>query len=279
MSDLSAVEQQIFDQLVHTIYENGSEGKKLRQTVRNRTNFVGSSIQWRKVDSVQMTESAFQTTVPLTSAVFTPVISNLVKYILAIPVDDIERFVVNFDERQESAMLCASALARREDQLVINSMINSGTGNTIAEGGANLTFAKMREINSFFSRKGVPSAMRHLIISAAGEDSLIAQSQLTSSDYINVKPITSGTVDGSNVMGMTVHVIPDMIEGGLPLAGDIRSCFAYHGMSTGYGARDFGTRVDEIPREDIWQVKIKTFADCKTIDATGIIKIDIDETK
>lgn len=280
MSDLSNVAQKEFDALVHLIYENGSAGKKLRSTVRNRTNFIGNSIDWRKVASVIMEEGAFQTQVPLTDATYSPVTGTLTKYILAIPVDDIERFTVNFDERREDAMLVAGALARREDQLVITSLDDSSPpgANVIANSGTNLNFLKLRQVVERFDDIGVPPEMRHMLISAAGQQALFFESQMTSSDFINLDLVKTGSLDGNFAMGMNFHVIPTMAEGGLPKAANIRTCFAYHTMSTGYAARDFSTQIDEIPRDDIWQIKLKTYATCDAIDATGIVKVDIDES-
>lgn len=280
MSDLSNVAQKEFDALVHLIYQNGSAGKKLRATVRNRTDFIGNSIEWRKVSSVIMEEGAFQTQVPLTDATYSPVTGTLTKYILAIPVDDIERFTVNFDERREDALLVAGALARREDQLVITAMNSSSppAANVIADGGTNLTMAKLRTVVERFDDIGVPPEERHILISPEGQSKLFSETQVTSSDFINLNAVKTGSLDGNFMMSMNFHVIPSMSEGGLTKSGNIRTCFAYHTMSAGYAARDFSTQIDEIPRDDIWQIKLKTYATCDAIDATGIIKVGIDET-
>lgn len=274
---LSNVEQKVFDAMVKAAYQ--SEGFLLRGTIRMRTDVVGSTVDFRKVGSVTANETAFQTQVQLQDPQYNKVVVNLKKYLAATGVDDIQRFLVNFDERQEDAKLVAMALGRRSDQLIIDALNASTTTNVIADGGTGFTFDKAREVVKFFEDNAVPPRDRHIAISAKAQDDLFNELQFTSFDFNNTKVIPTGSLNGNFVMGMNWHVIPTMSEGGLPKTGNIRTNFAWHILAAGMGiGMNFATRVDEIPHLDIWQIKGKMYAGAVAIDNPGIIKIDIDES-
>lgn len=176
-------------------------------------------------------------------------------------------------------MLLAMALGRRSDQLIIDALDASGTSNTIANGGTGLTFAKIRQVVEYFDSLAVPPENRCIAISAKGQSDLLAEDQFTSSFYINLDAIKNGGLNGNFAMGMMWKVIPTMTEGGLPLSGNIRTCFAFHKLSMGMGVgRNFSTQIERVPHLDSWQVLGKIFANAVAVDNVGIVSIDIDES-
>ena len=274
---LNNVAQTEFDALVKAASQ--SRGKLLMNTCRLSRVNPGEFVQFRKVGSVTANLGSFQQIVPLQDPNYQAVTATLKKFIVGIPVDDIQRFVVNFDARQEAAMLIGMALGRRVDQLKIDALEASATTNTIADDSTGFTFDKFRKVIEFFDDNNVVAEDRHMAISAAAAQDLMAIEQFTNIDFFNSKAIPSGSLDGAMVMGVNLHVIGNMTEGGLPLAANIRTCFAWQKMALGLGMQaDLQTSIDEIPREDIWQVKGKLFAEAVAIDDTDIIKIDIDES-
>lgn len=274
---LSNVDQTIFDEMVKKAYQ--SKGFLLRDAVRMRMNVQGTTVSFRKVGSITAEQYAFQTAVDWQDPNFQKVDCSLLPYRAPTLIDDLQQFLFNFDERKEDAELVAMALGRRSDQLIINALNSSGTSNTIANGGTGLTFAKVRQINKFFNDLAVPPEERHIAISAVGEQQLMNEEKFTSSLYLNLDLIKTGSLNGNFAMGMNWHVIPTMTEGGLPKSGNIRTCFAWHKMSMGMGTgRDFSTIIERVPHLDSWQVLGKMFAGCVAVDAVGVVSCAIDES-
>lgn len=274
---LSNVDQTIFDEMVKKAYQ--SSGFLLRNGVRMRMNVQGTTVSFRKVGSVTADQYAFQTQVQYQDPGYNKADATLLPYRAPTLIDDLQQFLFNFDERKEDAELIAMALGRRSDQIIIDSLNASGTSNTIANGGTGLTFAKIRQINKFFNDLAVPPEERHIAISAVGEEQLLAEERMTSSLYLNLDLLKNGSLNGNYAMGMNFHVIPTMTEGGLPLSGNIRKCFAWHKLALGFGSgRDFSTIIERVPHLDSWQVLGKMFAGCIAVDAVGIIECDIDES-
>lgn len=274
---LSNVDQTIFDAEVKKAYQ--SKGFILRPHVRLRENVEGTTLSFRKVGSITADAYGFQSSVVYQDPNFNKVDVTLGAYRAPTLIDDLERFLFNFDERQEDAQLVAMALGRRSDQLIIDALDASGTTNTIAAGGTGLTFAKIRQVVQYFDDLAVPPEDRVIAISAAGQSDLLAEDQFTSSFYVDLNAIKNGGLNGNFAMGMNFRVIPTMTEGGLPKTGNIRTCFAWHKMAMGMGVgRNFSTIIERVPHLDSWQVLGKMFANAVAVDAVGIVEIDIDES-
>lgn len=274
---LSNVEQTLFDAEVKKAYQ--SVGFILRDYVRMRNNVDDNNISFRKVGYVTAEQYGFQSAVTYQDPNYQPVNLALTPFRAATLVDDVERFLFNFDERQEDAQLLAMALGRRSDQLIINALAASGTTNTIANGGTGLTFAKVRQVVEYFDNLAVPNEQRCIAISAAGQSDLLAQTEFTNSLYLNLDAIKNGGLNGNYAMGMMWKVIPTMVEGGLPKVGNIRTCFAWHKMSMGMGVgRNFSTQIERVPQLDSWQILGKIFANAVAVDNVGIVSIAIDES-
>ncbi len=276
-ASLSNVEQTIFDEMVKKAYQ--SKGFLLRDKIRTRNNVEGNIVSFRKVGSITAEQYAFQSAVNWQDPSFSKVNVTLNPFRAPTLIDDMQQFLYNFDVRKEEAELVAMALGRRSDQLIIDALDASGTSNTIADGGDGFTYEKVREIVKFFNEKAVPPEERYVAISATAQDQLMASLQFTNSQFTNLNSIESGGFGGKFAMGMNWVVIPDMDEGGLPLSGDIRSCFAWHKMAMGMGVgRDFSTVIERVPHLDSWQVLGKMFANAVAVDAVGVVKCDIDES-
>ncbi len=274
---LSNVDQTIFDEMVKKAYQ--SKGFLLKNGVRMRSNVQGTVVSFRKVGTVTAEQYAFQTAVVYQDPGYNKVDVTLHPYRAPTLIDDLQQFLFNFDERKEDAELVAMALGRRSDQLIIDALDASGTANTIADGGTGLTYLKVRQINKFFSSKAVPPEERFIAISAKAEEDIMAALQFTDNRFTQLNTVTQGGLNGAYVMGMNWVVIPDMSEGGLPLSGDIRTCFAWHKLSMGMGTgRDFSTIIERVPHLDSWQVLGKMFANAVAVDNVGVVEIAIDES-
>lgn len=274
---LTAVQQEEFDALVKAEYR--SRGFLLRDTVRTRSDVIGNTCQFRKVGQVIANQQAYQNTIAIQDPGFTAHTATLLKYAAGTAVDEIQELTVNFDSKRELAMVVAMAVGRRSDQIVIDALDNSGTTNTIANGGTNMTYAKLREIVQFFEENAVPISERFLAMSGNNLRALLAADQIISRFYTSNDAVVDGNLNYKELMGTNIRIIPTMTEGGLPKSGDIRTCFAWHKMSTGMAiGQDLKTEINYLPRETSWFVNGLFFAGATAIDTRGIITIDCDES-
>lgn len=274
---LTNVQQVEFDALVKAEFQ--STGFILRDTMRIRSNIVGNTVQFRKVGKVIAYPAAYQETVTVQDPGFFAEVATLQKYMAPTAVDEIQDLTVNFDARRENAMVVAYAIGRRSDQIMIDALDASGTSANIPAGGSNMTYAKMRQVLRFFETNAVPLNERYIAMSGNNMAALLADDQIISRLYTSNDAVVTGTLNFRDLMGMNVRIIPDMPEGGLPLAGNIRTCFAWQKSALGMGiGQDMRTEINYIPQRTSWLVNGVFFAGATAIDNLGIINIECDES-
>jgi hypothetical protein len=273
-TSLTAVQQIEFDALVKAEYQ--SLGFLLRDTVRVRRDVIGATVSFRKVNQIQAVPTGYLQTVVIQDPGYSQVQAILQKYTAPTAVDTVQELTVNFDAKMENAMLVANALGRRSDQIIIDSL-DVSPGDTIVNGGTNFTYAKYTRIIEFFDNNAVPLPERFVAMSASNFRSLLAAQEFTSTFFTQNRVLDKGFI--REFLGINLIIIPEMNEGGLPLAGNIRTCFAWHKQSTGMGiGHDFRTEINYLPRETSWLVNGIFSAGAITIDNKGIIAIDCDES-
>lgn len=273
-TSLTAVQQIEFDALVKAQYQ--SLGFLLRDTVRVRRDVIGATVSFRKVNQIQAVPTGYLQAVVIQDPTYSQTQAILQKYTAPTAVDSVQELTVNFDAKMENAMLVANALGRRSDQIIINSLAVS-PGETIVNGGTNMTYLKYREVIRFFDENAVPLPERFWAMSASNFAALLAADQFVSTFYTQNRVLDKGFV--REYLGINIIVIPNMVEGGLPLTGAIRKTFAWHKQSTGMGiGHDFRTEINYLPRETSWLINGIFSAGAITIDNLGIIEVDCDET-
>jgi len=273
-TSLTAVQQIEFDALVKAEYQ--SLGFLLRDTVRVRRDVIGSSVSFRKVNQIQAVPTGYLQTVVIQDPTYSQSSAILQKYTAPTAVDTVQELTVNFDAKMENAMLVANALGRRSDQIIIDSL-GVSPGQTIVNGGVNMTYTKYRQVIQFFDNNAVPLPERFWAMSASNFASLLADDHFVSTFYTQNRVLDKGFI--REFLGINVIIIPQMAEGGLPLSGEIRKTFAWHKQSTGMGiGHDFRTEINYLPRETSWLVNGIFSAGAVTIDNLGIIEVDCDET-
>lgn len=273
---LTNVQQTEFDALVKIEYR--SRGFLLRDSIRLRTDIIGNTCQFRRVGQVIANQVAYQNTIAIQDPGFAAATATLLKYAAGTAVDEIQDLTVNFDSKRELAMVVAMAVGRRSDQILIDSF-NANPGQTILNGGTNMTYAKLRQLMQFFEENAVPIEERYLAISGNGLRALMADDHITSRFYTSNDSVATGTLNYRDLMSMNVRIIPTMTEGGLPLAGNIRRNFAWHKMSTGMAiGQDLRTEINYLPRETSWFVNGIFFAGAVVIDNRGVFRVDSDES-
>lgn len=273
---LTNVQQVQFDELVKIEYRD--RGFQLRDTMRLRTDIIGNTVQFRKVGQVIALPTGYQNTVSIQDPGFSPYVATLQKYTAATAVDIVQDLTVNFDSKRELAMVTAMAIGRRSDQIMIDALAAS-PGQTIVDGGTNLTYDKLRNVLQFFEQNAVPVGERFMLISANNLRALLAADQIISRFYTSNDLVVDGQLNYKDIFGINFRVIPDMTEGGLPKVGNIRHCFAYHKMAAGMGiGMDMRTEINYLPLQTSWLVNGIFFAGAVVVDNRGVYQINCDES-
>jgi hypothetical protein len=183
-------------------------------------------------------------------------------------------------------MAAAAAMGRAIDDEIIAAALGTAytgeTGSTatslpaaqqIANGSADLTVAKLRQAKKILDLSDVdPSIPRYLACGPDQIEALLADTNVTSSDFNTVKALVQGEVN--QFMGFNF-----IVTNRLAKSGDIRSCFAWaeDGLALAVG-RDVMARIDE--RNDKGYATQVYY--CMSIGSTRmeeekVVQIDCDE--
>jgi len=269
----------LFDAEVKQAYQGKA---MLVPAVRQRRGVEGSTVKFPKVGRGVATVRVPQTDVTPLNVGFSTVTLTLADYNAAEYSDIFSQAKVNFDERQELVQVVAGAMGRRQDQMILDALANSGTSLTVANsvGGAttNMNIAKLREAKRLLDKGNVPPDGRHIIIHANGLANLLSETSVTSSDFNSVKALVQGEIN--TYLGFTFHVLGDRSEGGLAIDGSLdRTCFAFHKDAIGYGEGiAMRTEINYIPEKTSWLVNEVFSAGAVAIDAEGIVSITCRES-
>ncbi len=159
----------LFDAEVKQAYQGKA---MLVPAVRQRRGVEGSTVKFPKVGKGVATPRVGQTDVTPLNVGFSSVTLTLSDFNAAEYSDIFSQAKVNFDERQELVQVVASAMGRRQDQMILDALAASSTALTVANsiGGSNtnLNVAKLRAAKRLLDKNNVPADGRHIIIHANG---------------------------------------------------------------------------------------------------------------
>jgi hypothetical protein len=268
----------LFDAEVKQAYQAKAQ---LVGAVRQRRGVEGSTAKFPKAGKGVATLRVPQTDVTPLNVDFSQVTATMEDWNAAEYSDIFMQQKVNFDERQELVQVVANAIGRRQDQLILDALnATSGVGTVLTSvGGAdtNLNIEKLLAAKKTMDTNNVPPTDRHMIIHANNLSALLAETKVTSSDFASVKALVNGEIN--TFLGFTFHVLGDRAEGGLPVASDVRSCWAFHKDAVGY-AEGMGpkTEINYVPEKTSFLVNAMFSAGAVGIDAEGIVKVSADES-
>ena len=270
-----------FDAEVKQAYQNAGQ---LRQAVRVKTGVVGSTHRFPKIGKGLATPRIPQTDVIPMNVAHTGVVATLADWNAPEYTDIFDQQKVNYSERQALANVIASAIGRREDQILID-VLNaaSGTAGSVAKTvGTNhaMDTTKIRRAAKLLDDQGVPMSDRHFVWSSAAKEQMLGSTPATSSDFSAVKALVNGEIN--SWMGFQYHMIETRDEGGLPLSTNDRTCFAFHGGSMGSlglaVGMNFKTTVDWVPEKTSWLSNGMFSAGGAAIDPLGVVDVTVDES-
>jgi hypothetical protein len=270
--NLSAVAQTEFDDQVRQAYQKGS---MLRDTVTIRR-ATGDTYKFREMGKGLANQKPSQADVTPMDVAHSQPTATLTNWNAPEYTDIFDAAEVNFDEQQELAETIAMALGRRVDQLIIDAMDSATADASVAEGGTGLSVAKTLEASRILNDAGVPSSERTFAHSAIALQQMLNEDKATSSDYQTVKALVSAELNTG--FGFTWKCIESRDEGGLPLATNERTCFAYHKGAVGY-AEGLAprTEVNYVAQKTSWLANgiLKAGAVVRATD--GFVDVGVDE--
>lgn len=207
--------------------------------------------------------------------------------------DTFDQVKMLIDPQSEYAQLLSYATNRAIDSTILTAAIASATAvsaadatsavtlaswksgvHVIANGGTNMTMAKLRLAKRRMDEDDVEEEDRHLAISPAGLDKLLSDSTVTSSDFNTIRALVNGEIN--TYLGFMFHKTTM-----LALAGNIRSCIAW--QKQGIGCSLGLEVVPEIDRRvdlagNPIQVAAKLSLGGVRIEEARVVQIDIDES-
>lgn len=273
--NLTANEQASFDARVKAAYEGTG---MLRSTVEVADNVVGSTHRFHKMGKGLATRRIDQTDVIPMNIIHGNATATLEDWNAAEYTGIFNQQKVGYKEQDKLATIIASAIGRREDQLILDALDAAATSLTVSEdiGGndTGLNTAKLRRARRLLNAQGVPKGKgdRTLVVSSTGMEQLLGDPDATTIDKNSIKALVDGEI--SHWLGFEIIEMEDRDEGGLPVASNIRTNFAYHkaaiGLAVGINMR---TEVNYIPHKTSYLANGIFSAGAAAIDALGIVEI------
>ncbi len=276
-TNLSPAFVQLFEAEVHQAYQAAAV---LRGAARMRTGVIGDTVKFPKVGKGQASIRVPQTDVVPINAAFSQISVTLSDYVASEYSDIFNQQKVNFDERQELAQVVGNAIGRREDQILIDALEAASAGTTVAKtvvtsgsaASSNLNVGKIIAAKKGLDAANVPPTDRHFVVHANNLAGLLSDERAISSDFQTLQALVQGNIN--QMMGFTFHIVGDRDEGGLPLSGSDRTCFAFHrsslGCAVGIAPK---TEINYIPEKTSFLVTSMLSMGAAAIDVEGIVDV------
>lgn len=255
---------------VHEAYQQ--RGSKLRNTVRLKTDVVGSTCVFQKNGKGAAGKKTRHGNVPLMNVSHATAKATLEDWYGADYVDKLDEVRVNHDERQVVANAGAWALGRKIDELLVARM--DATANVVPEDGTGLTKAKILSAFEAMNAADVPDdGQRFAVVGPHQWNELLDISEFKSSDYAGERfPWLKGT-ESRVWLGITW-----IFHTNLPISSGTRKCFMYHknaiGLAEGHELKAY---VDWVPEKAAHLVNHMLSAGAVLIDEDGVVEIACDD--
>jgi hypothetical protein len=274
MPDLDPVVATWYDQSCKAAYAGAA---LLRRTVRTETGITGGTAEFPRVTRAMAKPHVPATPRSALGVAFQKQVCTLTAWDATEYVDTLDATRIRFDQRPVLSTVIGQAMGRREDQLLIDPMVAAFGAATIADGGAGMSDAKLRQIVRLFDQRAVPRENRFVIVSAKVYDDIRSLPIAQNKDFGESAVGRSGVLP--SVYGLQIVLIDDARpEGGLPLSGGIRQCFAYDRDAVGLAiAREEPLRTEWVPHLAAWQLSMRARLGGVVIDPEGIIRVDCTE--
>lgn len=258
---------------VHEAFQR--RGSLLRVGCRTQPIQRGNKYVFPKIGKGSASSKARHSKVPTMNAQHSSVEVSPEDRYAADYVDYFDALKTNIPERQLVANAGAWALGREADDQIINNGLKKG-GADIAHGSAGMTLTKAMKIIEIFGNNDVPDdGNRFAAISPKAWTDLLQLKEFSSADYVGDDLVfkQAGSMKVRTWLG--IHWI---MHSGLGIAGNVRTCFAWHKTCVGHAVLgDITTDVSWENDYDAWFVKSKSSMNACQIDQTGIVQFEVSE--
>ena len=278
---LTAGAIQQFDAEVKHAYQD--EGSSLRRTVRVKTGVVGNQYKFPTVGKGVATARVSQTDVVPMNISHARQTATLTDWNAPEYTDIFDQQKQNVDERSALAYVIGSAIARREDQIILDAFdaasVTLTVGTNVGGTGTNLNTAKFRFAKKLLDAGGVGQGDRCAAIHSNNLYGMLGDADATTFDKNAVKALVDGEM--TKWLGFDIVTLADRDEGGLPLSGSVRTCYFYHGGSRGSTGLavgiDFRTEVNYVAEKTSWLSNGLFSAGAVVIDVNGLVEVSCTE--
>ena len=271
--NLSPVAVTEFDSMVKHAFQNAS---LLRDSVTVRNNVVGDTYKFRAMGKGLANQKATSADVDPMDVAHSLITATLQNWNAPEYTDVFDAAEVNFDEKQELATTIAGALGRRLDQLVIAAM-DAATPTAVGTTTTGLLATDLIDAKVQLVKNGVGSGDLTVAINGTGLAGLLADEKVSSADYQNVKALVNGEVN--TFAGFNVVVLEDRAEGGLTVASDVVSAYAFDKSAIGLAiGMDMKTSIDYVPQKTSFLCNGMLKAGAAVRDVAGLVEIKYDAT-
>lgn len=255
-----------FEREVHEAYQR--QGSKLRATVRVKNGVRGSSTVFQKIGKGAAATKARHGMVPVMNVDFSTVEAFLADYYAGEWVDKLDELKTNIDERQVLANAGAYALGRKTDELIIDALDQA-----TAQAGSDttgLTKEKVLEAFEMLGANEVPDdGQRYAVIGWKQWSELLNLPEFANADFVGDDQLPWRGTQAKYWLGTLW--IP---HAGLPLAGNVRTCFWYHKSAIGHAVgQDVTTDITWHGERAAYFVSNSMSQGAALIDEDGVVKM------
>ena len=276
-ASLSNVAIEMFRDTFSNVYQGAAY---LGNTSLSVYNCVGASFQWPiQGEAAMQARGAFQSQVPVSDPGYEQVLTTYDNWVLNIPVDVYQQAELQVNVLGQLGKVHAKSAGRREDQTLINALdaATLPAANIIADGGVNMTVAKLRQAATQMDEQNVDSDERFLIINPSQLSALLGEDEPTNVLYNINRTLVNGKID--TFLGFKIISIGERQEGGIPKVGNIRSCFAWQMDALGRAYSMTPTvETDWNPNIQSWLTISRMRLGASVLLPKGVIEIQCDES-
>lgn len=275
---LSAIATIEFESQIKAAYQ---KGRTLRPYVRVKPNVVGSTFNMRRSTRGAATPRVPQTDVRPMNTTYGNGTGTISDWNAAEYTDVFDQQKTNIEERPVVAANIAGAIGRREDQLILDALDTAnGSANVdtnVGGAGTGANMAKVLRAKRIMDERAVPQEQRRFVHSARFLEDLLGTTQTTSSDFNAVQTLMRGEL--KKFVGFDWLLLETRAEGGLPIASNIRTNYAFDQAAIGLGIGiDERTEVNYIAEKTSWLANGLFAAGAVVIDPDGIIEVATTES-
>tara|TARA_B100000700_G_scaffold323297_1_gene426743 strand:- start:1624 stop:2457 length:834 start_codon:yes stop_codon:yes gene_type:complete len=221
-----------YESEAHEAYQR--QGSRLRNTVRNKTNVVGSTDTFQKTGKGTASTKTRHGKVPVMNVSHDPVTCTLSDHYAGDWVDKLDEQKITIDERQVLSNAGAWAIGRKTDEIIFDAL--GGATQQSAAGGAGMTLAKFLEAIRTLGDNDVPMDDGQMYLPVGWQEwtDLLQIDEFSHADYVSSEHLP---FRGRGFLAKWWHGVMVFPHSGVPVtAGDISSCFMYHTSAIGHCA-------------------------------------------